>query len=577
MLELADAPIAETRVARRVWPATRTCDVLFAALDLDSEHDIGFEIQATLQSEAADSAELRALYAQLLLRRGDPDRALVESEQAADDEETCITLYSHGRALAAKDPEAGLAVLERAFRLAEQSHQSFWAASAGHGLAAARFDLGQYVSAADWAEWSMRIYRREGLDHPPLMVQLLAQHALALSLGGGDLATPAQLLRSEIDTLDGVQASLIVRLRTDLAEVLLMHGQADDALSICQSAWDTSARRADLAQMACVYVQAALAAGRADRAVAAAERVMELTRGLHRIYRRWAMLACGIAFATVQPARARLMLGAALDDFRAPLVAPRVAQASMYLALALLNSGDAAAARAALDDASGALAGVNQRGIAGLCPDERARSAVLALRRHEVASLELRFLGRAEARLGTQVIALRLRFAEILACLARRPDGLTLEQLALEVYGEDASLTLCKTEVSRLRRILPIGNRPYRLGVAVTADFLELRGLLRDGRLRDALGLYQGSLLPRSDAPLINAQREDLDVALREAVLASPDPEAAWLLAERMPDDLEVWEQASARLPRDDPRRFLARARVARLARDWNDDDDDDV
>jgi hypothetical protein len=192
--------------------------------------------------------------------------------------------------------------------------------------------------------------------------------------------------------------------------------------------------------------------------------------------------------------------------------------------------------------------------------------------------LELRFLGAAEARLGggADLTPLRLRFAEIVASLAMHPAGLTLEQLALHVYGEDASLTLCKTEVSRLRRLVPVDNRPYRLGLPVKADFLELRELLRDGRLRDALHLYRGSLLPSSDALRINAERDDLDLALRAAVLASDDPEAVWLLAERMPDDLEVWEAATERLAHDDPRRFVAKARVARLEREWDADEDDD-
>jgi hypothetical protein len=271
-----------------------------------------------------------------------------------------------------------------------------------------------------------------------------------------------------------------------------------------------------------------------------------------------------------------LLLRAALDDFRATQLAPRIAQTSLYLAHTLAASGDAAAARAALDEASDVLAGLAPSALAWLMPQPQALAGVLALRTQTVAPLELRLLGRAEARLGGETINLRLRFAELLAALAMHPEGLTLEQLALEVYGEDASLTLCKTEISRLRRTLPVESRPYRLGVPVMADFLEVRALLRDGRLREALGLYQGCLLPRSDAPAINAQREDLEVALREAVLASRDPEAVWLLAERLPDDLEVWEAAIERLARDDPRRFLAKARVARLEREWDEDDDDD-
>jgi hypothetical protein len=43
-----------------------------------------------------------------------------------------------------------------------------------------------------------------------------------------------------------------------------------------------------------------------------------------------------------------------------------------------------------------------------------------------------------------------------------------------------------------------------------------------------------------------------------------------------MPDDLEVWEAVTERLAHDDPRRFVAQARVARLQREWDDEPDDD-
>src|SRR5438132_481330 len=87
-----------------------SCEALFSALDLDTERDAGFEIQAALEAGtragADEAAERRALYAQVLLRHGDPDGALHEAAQAAAERQTCITLYSHGRSLAALHPQA---------------------------------------------------------------------------------------------------------------------------------------------------------------------------------------------------------------------------------------------------------------------------------------------------------------------------------------------------------------------------------------------------------------------------------------------------------------------------------------
>ena len=222
-----------------------------------------------------------------------------------------------------------------------------------------------------------------------------------------------------------------------------------------------------------------------------------------------------------------------------------------------------------LDDAADVLGTLDQRQHAVLCPKPG-----LPDRNQQTPGLELHFLGRSEARLGDRVLPMRPRFVEILASLALHPEGRTLEQLALDVYGEGASLSLCKTEISRLRHLLPIQNRPYRLGARVSADFLDVRRLLGEGRVDAALAAYGGSLLPRSDAPIVNAARDDLDIALRQAVLSRRDPEAIWLLAERMPDDLELWEEVCQRLARADPRRFLAKARVARLQHEWEADDE---
>jgi hypothetical protein len=76
-------------------------------------------------------------------------------------------------------------------------------------------------------------------------------------------------------------------------------------------------------------------------------------------------------------------------------------------------------------------------------------------------------------------------------------------------------------------------------------------------------------LLPGSAAPLVAEQRGVLEEALRQAVLASDDIEALLTLAERLEDDLEVWEAALKVLPESDPRRALTLARVKRLREDW--------
>jgi hypothetical protein len=91
--------------------------------------------------------------------------------------------------------------------------------------------------------------------------------------------------------------------------------------------------------------------------------------------------------------------------------------------------------------------------------------------------------------------------------------------------------------------------------------------LLQEGRVREALTLYRGPLLPASDAEGVVETRHMLEASLRQAVLASGDVEALMDLANRLGDDLEVWEAALRAMPDTDPRYPLAQARAEHLGR----------
>ncbi|WP_243094293.1 hypothetical protein [Thermus thalpophilus] len=94
-------------------------------------------------------------------------------------------------------------------------------------------------------------------------------------------------------------------------------------------------------------------------------------------------------------------------------------------------------------------------------------------------------------------------------------------------------------------------------------------GALRQGDLSGALARYRGPLLPQSQAPGVEALRAELEEALRRAVLAQGEVESLFLLAERLGEDLGVWEALLERLPSQDPRLPIAQARVERLRREW--------
>lgn len=183
--------------------------------------------------------------------------------------------------------------------------------------------------------------------------------------------------------------------------------------------------------------------------------------------------------------------------------------------------------------------------------------------------LELHLLGQSCVRLGEESLELHPRFVELLCVLAMHPEGLTSEQLALAVWGEGGDPGCAKTELHRLRQWVPLGSRPYRLLDPVAADFLKAVELLRLGCLRQALELYKGPLLPRSQAPEIVEARVWLEEILREAVLCCGQGELVWALAERLGNDLELWELALELLPGSDNRRPLASVQVNRLKTHW--------
>jgi hypothetical protein len=165
--------------------------------------------------------------------------------------------------------------------------------------------------------------------------------------------------------------------------------------------------------------------------------------------------------------------------------------------------------------------------------------------------LEMRLLGRSEVVLDGLPLLLTRRQLEIMALLALNPAGLRLDALHARLYGDRpvAAATL-KAEISRLRTVLggAIASRPYRITVPMRCDAVDLLDLLRTGRLRDAATAYGGELLTGTDAPGLVECGNYLAVAMREALLATPDAEAVLRYIEAAPYEIDVLERAIAAL-----------------------------
>ena len=185
--------------------------------------------------------------------------------------------------------------------------------------------------------------------------------------------------------------------------------------------------------------------------------------------------------------------------------------------------------------------------------------------------LGLRLLGRAEACLDGVRLLLTRRQLEIVALLALHRDGLSLDALHAHLYGDrPVSPATLKAEVSHLRTLLGggIASRPYRIALAFSCDAVDVVEHLRAGRLLDAASAYGGDLLAGTDAPGLIEYGNYLAVAVREALLAAPEPAAVLRYAEAVPHDVAVLERALSAIGRSaHPAAPLLRARL-RAARD---------
>lgn len=159
--------------------------------------------------------------------------------------------------------------------------------------------------------------------------------------------------------------------------------------------------------------------------------------------------------------------------------------------------------------------------------------------------LEMHLLGSAAVWLDGRRLALSRRRVETLALLALHPDGLTLEQLHAMLYGDErVTFSTLKAELSRIRQTLGgrLASRPYRLTLPVTTDVERVLALLRRGHVAAAVDLYDGELLPGTNSPALHELSQVVTVAVREALLASPQPSAVVRYADRAPHDVEVVE-----------------------------------
>ncbi|MFD9737990.1 GAF domain-containing protein [Umezawaea sp. NPDC059074] len=200
------------------------------------------------------------------------------------------------------------------------------------------------------------------------------------------------------------------------------------------------------------------------------------------------------------------------------------------------------------------------------------RVARTTAQRHPVLSLTFLGVEHPSAVLNGRELPLTSRHAELLTALVLHPHGLTAEQLALKLYGDRGNPATVRAELHRLRAQVGTGTlltKPYRLRADVQGDFVAVREALRRGDVGAVAAGYRGALLPRSEAPVVRDEREDLLAGVRRAVLTLGDAESLWEFTrtDGGHDDVEALHLLVRALPRDDIRRELVAGQLRRALR----------
>jgi hypothetical protein len=517
-----------------------------------------------------EAPELRALYAAAF---PGPDM-VIETDRAVHAAETPITLRMHGFALGQQSAgSAGIAFLMRALRMAEALSDTDQVVAAATDISNFYIRKGNYRDGGEWAKWALEHYYRNGgkdeLRRLAAISLIVFVKILTDDLVGTELLVEQLQLSDELigtPTSEGMISTL-----GDWHAVRCDYLAAESAY---RRNLETLAREHyHLAALDLIPILRKL--GKTAEALDVGHRARTITRASDRVTAALGLLACSLAELGGTTVDEEAALKDVISVLGGGAEAHRLAQACIALAGVRLDNGDVAGALHALEAGDG---GIRELGVSGwhlLAPREtdvgRLRDLLMGNRDQAYARLSL--MGASSLMLGQREVKLTTRNAECLAILADRPDGVTLEQLSIHLYGEHGSLSTAKALVSRLRSTIPLTSRPYKIGVPFRADFIDLLEHLKRGRVRQALNLYRGQLLPGSEAPAVVELREQIDESLRQAVLGSADAEAMLELVSRTdPGDLELLEEAYRHLPKNDPQSPLLRARIRQIRRDWGAD-----
>ncbi len=545
------------------WSSDASMRWYFAAAAAENQH-VRVKDEVSRYLAQRDAPELRALFAAAF----PGPEFYEEAARAAASAETSTTLRVMAFAeILQGSSQAAAVLLQRALRMSERIGDSAMVVASATDLSDLSSREGKYRDAVSWADWAVDWYQRTGCRDELRLAVARALGSFNTILVSDDVSdvlfdVDVDLSRAGIPTSEALLSTA--------AETAFVRGDLVHAERLLRVALD----RSHLQQIpgVCVdLVHVLRGVGNHKEAQRVAMQAHTISKQSSGVPRALGLLAMGMALIDSNANEAESHLARALDQLHRAHEAPRLAQCAVYLAMARMLGGNPMGAQQALKRGE---RGLRELGLSGwilLGGHTQEVSDVRNLFSEQLQDLQLEFLGGRTVRVNSEAEELGLRQCEVLVALATC-NGLSADQLGLHVYGDSANVPTVKAIVSRLRQSVGVHSKPYRLKHGVSADFLELEGLIAAGRLREAVVLYRGQLLPGSEAPIVVELREHLEELMRRAVVSAGDVELLVTLSDALGGDPELLDVALASLNPLDARVSVVRAKRAKVDRDWRRD-----
>lgn len=523
-----------------------------AAFDQGEYHRLLPNIEAYLKTHEAP--ELRARYAGIVR---DFDQAFLHANRAVAAKKTPLTLSQLARVH--PDSEAACKILRESLKLAESQGKPYDITRSAMFLAEILAYRGQFGEADSWGKWALQTFDGAELKDGSRRLGLLKQYADTQTLMGRtdgwlDTLTEAELA-SRVLKHDGGTSVCAA-----LVNLKIVLGQFEEAEYLATENLATGIRQR-VAELTVQLVRILLEQGRVAEALSSAQHAFALTSEENEFYWLPASLALGMAYTFSEPEMARSHLTKVLtaSDIEATY---RITAALYLLKIEAITFGE-------LDgEVQKILQALTPSAFRLLCGPEDAFSGVRnMLYLPSAVPLQIKVLGQRAVELNGQPLRLTDQALDVLVILALHPEGLSAEALHDQLYSEGKKLLALRAAVSRLRSVMPISVYPelYRITVPFEFDVHECGKAIASADILTALNLYRGALLEKSNAPGIVEARGWLEERVKQSALHVGSAEALMPLAEKLRDDLELWQAVHTVLPAGDARLPFVRAHLQRI------------